>query len=96
MAFSKNTPKELKTGQKLEKPGIRSKLDSGLVKEAHSGAAGNGPLKKPAAEQYHTVVAGDTLSAIAKKYGTTVDQLVAWNNIKNPNLIQVGEKFRVG
>ena len=31
---------------------------------------------------YYTVKSGDTLSAIAKRYGTTVNQLVAWNNIK--------------
>lgn len=45
--------------------------------------------------QYYTIVAGDTLSAIAKKYGTTVNQLVSWNNIKNPDLIYVGQKIRV-
>lgn len=44
---------------------------------------------------YYTVKSGDTLSAIAKIYGTTVNQLVAWNNIKNPNLIYVGQKLRV-
>ena len=44
---------------------------------------------------YYTVKKGDTLSAIAKKYGTTVNQLVSWNNIKNPNLIYVGQKLRV-
>lgn len=45
--------------------------------------------------QYYTIVAGDTLSAIAKKYGTTVNQLVSWNNIKNANLIYVNQKIRV-
>lgn len=44
---------------------------------------------------YYTVVKGDTLSKIAKKYGTTVNQIVKWNNIANPNLIYVGQKFRV-
>lgn len=44
---------------------------------------------------YYTVVSGDTLSKIAKKYNTTVNQLVSWNNIKNPNLIYVGQKIRV-
>lgn len=44
---------------------------------------------------YYTVRSGDTLSALAKKYGTTVSQLVDWNNIKNPNLIYVGQKLRV-
>lgn len=44
---------------------------------------------------YYTVKRGDTLSAIAKKYGTTVNQLVAWNNIKNPNLIYPNQNIRV-
>ena len=44
---------------------------------------------------YYKVVSGDTLSKIAKKYGTTVNQLVSWNNIKNPNLIYVGQNLRV-
>lgn len=44
---------------------------------------------------YYIVKSGDTLSAIAKKYGTTVAQLVKWNGIKNPNLIYVNQKIRV-
>lgn len=44
---------------------------------------------------YYTVKSGDTLSAIAKKHGTTVNQLVAWNNIKNPNLIYPKQVLRV-
>lgn len=39
----------------------------------------------------HKVVKGDTLSAIAKKYGTTVDAIAKLNNIKNANLIHVGQ-----
>ena len=44
---------------------------------------------------YYTVVSGDNLTKIANKYGTTVNQLVAWNNIANPNLIYPGQKLRV-
>ncbi len=46
-------------------------------------------------KEYYTVKSGDNLSSIAKKYGTTVNQLVSWNNIKNANLIYPGQKLRV-
>lgn len=45
--------------------------------------------------QYYTVQLNDNLTKIAAKYGTTVNQLVAWNNIANKNLIYVGQKLRV-
>lgn len=46
-------------------------------------------------EEYYTVVSGDNLTRIANRYGTTVNQLVAWNGIKNPNLIHPGQRLRV-
>ena len=44
---------------------------------------------------YYTVKSGDTLSYIAYRYSTTVDKLVSLNNIKNRDLIYVGQKIRV-
>ena len=44
---------------------------------------------------YYTVVRGDNLTKIANKFNTTVNQLVKWNNIANPNLIRVGQVLRV-
>lgn len=43
------------------------------------------------ANQTYTVVKGDTLTAIAKKYKTTVNALVSLNHIENPNYIVVGQ-----
>lgn len=44
----------------------------------------------------HTVVKGDTLWGISKRYDVTVDHLLRNNpQIKNPNLIRVGEEVRV-
>lgn len=43
----------------------------------------------------YTVKKGDTLSAIARKYNVTVNELVKLNNIKNPNLIYVGETIKI-
>lgn len=45
--------------------------------------------------KYYVVQAGDNLTKIAKTYGTTINNLVSWNNIKNPNLIYIGQKLRV-
>jgi len=38
---------------------------------------------------------GDTLSMIARTYGTTVENLVRLNNIQNPNIIYVGQKILI-
>lgn len=43
----------------------------------------------------YTVKRGDTLSAIAKKYGTTVAALAKLNNISNVNYIYVGQVLRI-
>ncbi len=51
--------------------------------------------KGTVSKEYHTVVKGDTLTAIAKKYNTSVQNLVDMNGIKNPNIINIGQKIRV-
>lgn len=43
----------------------------------------------------YTVVKGDNLTKIAKKFGTTVNKLKTINNIKNANLIKVGQVLRI-
>lgn len=43
----------------------------------------------------YTVKAGDTLSAIAAKYGTTYQALTSTNSISNPNDIYVGQVIKV-
>ena len=44
---------------------------------------------------YYTVKSGDTLSGIAKKYGTTYQKIAQLNGISNPNRIYPGQKIRV-
>ncbi len=46
-------------------------------------------------ETVYTVKIRDTLSKIAKKFGTTYKVLAAYNGIKNPNLIYVNQKIRI-
>lgn len=43
----------------------------------------------------YTIKRGDTLYKIARKYNTTIQNIVELNNIKNPNLIYAGERLRI-
>ena len=43
---------------------------------------------------YHRVRSGDTLSHIAKRYGTTVSRLCSLNQIKPTSILQIGQKIR--
>lgn len=44
----------------------------------------------------YTVKKGDTLSSIAKQYGTTYQDIAKANGISNPNVIQVGQTLKIG
>jgi len=43
---------------------------------------------------YHTVVKGDTLYGLSRKYNVSVDQIKSWNNLTNSN-INVGQRLVV-
>ena len=48
------------------------------------------------AQVWHTVVKGDTLWGIAKRYGTALSTILELNpGIRNPNLIYPGQKVRL-
>lgn len=79
-----------------------------LVQEVYAGKYGNGEVRKVVlgsrynevqdainGERTYTVQSGDTLSGIAKRFGTTVDSLVKKNNIENPNLIYPGQVLKI-
>ncbi|MCD8286092.1 MAG: LysM peptidoglycan-binding domain-containing protein [Clostridia bacterium] len=44
---------------------------------------------------YHKVVSGDTVSKLAKTYGSTVADIVSWNGLADANKIYVGTTLRV-
>lgn len=54
----------------------------------------NGAAKKTAQKQ-HVVKSGDTVGALAIKYGSTEKQIVNWNRLASPDKIYVGQKLRV-
>lgn len=61
-----------------------------VLKTTRSGAAGTS-----AAGSYYTIRAGDTLSSIASRFGTRVQQLQRWNGIADANRIYAGRTIRV-
>lgn len=65
-----------------------------LVTEIKAGNKTEGKPEQPK-ELTYMVKRGDTLSKIASKYGTTYQELARINNIKNPNLIHVGQVLKI-
>ncbi|ENZ13280.1 GH25 family lysozyme [Enterocloster clostridioformis] len=102
-------PALTKTVDELAKEVIDGKWGNGTERKNRLTAAGhdyaavqakvNALLKKPTASSpvWYTVKSGDTLSAIARKYGTSVSAIQKLNPtlIKNVNLIITGWKIRV-
>lgn len=55
----------------------------------------NSMVQPKVQEVYCTVKAGDTLSGIAARYGTTYQAIARLNGISNPNRIYAGQRLRV-
>src|SRR5215218_1614109 len=60
-----------------------------------TGTAGSSDTQPPGA-QYYMIESGDTLGAIAEKYDTTVEALLALNPDVDPNALHPGDRIRVG
>ena len=43
----------------------------------------------------YRVKSGDTLGAIARRYGVTVSQIMQWNNLKNANRLRIGQLLEI-
>ena len=43
----------------------------------------------------YLVQPGDTVSAVAAKFSVSMDQLMKWNDIKDPNLLMVGQQLKI-
>lgn len=63
------------------------------IKLAACSTAGGGELTSGPC--FYVVKAGNTLADIAKRYGTTRDELAAANGIRNPNILVLGQRLVV-
>ena len=48
-----------------------------------------------AVKRYHKVVSGNTVSGLAKEYGSTIEDIKKWNDLDDKYLIKVGQVLRV-
>ena len=63
---------------------------------SNGSAAPSGAASAAAQEEWYTVVKGDTLWGLSKRYGVALSTIIALNpQIRNPNLIYVGQKVRI-
>lgn len=70
---------------------------TGKTESVKSSTAGTntGSTSSASTDTVYTVKAGDTLSKIAAKYGTTYQKLAQYNGIANPNIIRVGQQIKI-
>ncbi|MGI9243491.1 MAG: LysM peptidoglycan-binding domain-containing protein, partial [Verrucomicrobiales bacterium] len=81
-------PHRIRIGQPITIPQSGA---SAPAKSSSSSSSGS----KPAASGSYTVQAGDTLSAIARRHGTSSSKIIALNDLNNPNALQVGQRLQV-
>ena len=78
--------------RKILRPG--QKLDLWFADDGNKAVAGTEP--PPSKDPFHyTVKRGDSLSSIAKKFNVTVNQLLAWNNLRKNKYIYPNQKITV-
>lgn len=87
----------LEVGQQLVIPlGGETGAEEEAPAEEPAQEAEGGEEESPAAEErVHTVQAGETLFRIGQQYGFTVDELVAYNELANPDRLDVGDEIRI-
>ncbi len=52
-------------------------------------------VTKAVQQKYHRIQSGDTLGAIARRYGTTVNNICRLNSIKSTTILRLGRSLRV-
>ncbi len=84
-------PNRIYPGQKLIIPGYM--LPGPELEMEAVPAAIHVPVPDVGDQFVYTVAGGDTLNTIAKRYGITLRELIEANNLKDPQLIHVGQKI---
>jgi LysM repeat protein len=86
-------PNYIYVGQQLNVPGSGGGGGGPGYTTVSTSAAPSGGGGSSGGGQTYVVQAGDTLYAIAGKYGTTVDAIVVANGLSDPNYISAGQSL---
>lgn len=78
------------TSEQFNEENVGTKQNAVAAKDKKEARQPSGEAKK-----YHTIRRGDTLSAIARRYHTTVGALCRLNNTKETTVLRIGHKIRV-
>jgi LysM repeat protein len=81
-----DNPSYLRVGQRLAIPGVPAPMPPSASPIAVA------PALPP---RVHVVVAGENLTGIAQRYGTTIGAIVRANGIGNPSYLRVGQRLTV-
>ncbi len=83
-------PYDLSVGEHL-----RVYPPSGIMKAVRRNSKKIPTLSASSSGRTYTVVRGDTLYSIARRYGVGAAQLMLWNNLQQPSKISVGQNLQV-
>ncbi len=65
----------------------------GQVLRITTNSSNHGSETNSTGKTYYTIKRGDTLWGISRRYGVSIQNIVSWNNIQNPNLIYPGQRL---
>ncbi len=86
----------LVVGQKLLVPGAAPSRPSRLPSKGGSRPSGTtSPKTSTGSARTHVVTAGETMTAIARRYGLSLTKLLAANRLPNAGRIFIGQRIRV-
>jgi lysozyme len=69
-------------------------ISIGQVLKINGNVEQSTPVSVPSYKTY-IVKSGDSLSAIASRYGTTYQKIASDNGISNPNFISIGQVLKI-
>lgn len=89
-----NSKKSVKTATRPTQPSQEQARATEQKPESKPATATSKPSASASAS-YHTITKGDTLSALARRYGTSVSKICKLNSITEKTILSIGRKLKM-